>query len=194
MLEAMQERAVTVDGTRHELSPFFTVFATQNPIEQEGTYPLPEAELDRFLFRIEVGYPAEADELRMLALHHVRDPQPKQIGAAFGREELEALRAAVERVVVRDEVLGYALALLRATRDDANLMVGGSPRAGLWLLRAAKAHAALRGRDYVVPEDIQAVLLPVFRHRVVVEPAAEVDGISSDDALQQVLRRVPVPH
>jgi MoxR-like ATPase len=194
MLEAMQERAVTVDGTRHELGPFFTVFATQNPLEQEGTYPLPEAELDRFLFRIDVAYPSEADELRMLAMHHGSDPAPKQVAAAFSSAELSALRELIARVVVRDEVLAYALALVRATRNDASLSVGVSPRAGLWLVRAAKAHAALSNRSYVVPEDVQEVFLAVCRHRVTIEPAAEIDGVGSDEALTQVKRRVPVPH
>jgi len=194
MLEAMQERAVTVDGTKHELGPYFTVFATQNPIEQEGTYPLPEAELDRFLFRIDVAYPSAADELRMMRLHHGRDPVPERSAIAFGREELAQARSAVQAVIVRGEVLGYALALVRATRDDANLTVGGSPRAALWLLRAAKASAALSGRDFVLPEDVQDVWCPVFRHRIVLEPAAEVDGITSDEALAEVQKRVPVPH
>jgi MoxR-like ATPase len=194
MLEAMQERAVTVDGVKHELGPYFTVFATQNPIEQEGTYPLPEAELDRFLFRIDVAYPSAADELRMLALHHVQDPVPARSALAFGREELAAARSAVQAVIVREEVLGYALALVRSTRDDANLTVGGSPRAALWLLRAAKASAALAGRDFVLPEDLQDVWQPVFRHRIVLEPAAEVDGMTSDEALAEVQKRVPVPH
>jgi MoxR-like ATPase len=194
MLEAMQERAVTVDGTRHDLGPYFTVFATQNPVEQEGTYPLPEAELDRFLFRIDIGYPAETDERKMLAEHHARDPMPSRSGALLTGEQLDAGRETVRRVVVRDELLGYVLSLVRATRDDANLTLGGSPRAGLWLVRAAKANAALAGRDYALPEDVQEVFAPVFRHRVVLEPAAEVDGLSSDDALSQVLRRVPVPH
>jgi MoxR-like ATPase len=194
MLEAMQERAVTMDGQRHELGPFFTVFATQNPIEQEGTYPLPEAELDRFLFRIDMDYPSAPDELRMLTLHHVADPQPQAVPAAFTIDLLRAARQTVCAIGVREEVFGYALALLRATRDDANLSVGGSPRAGLWLVRAAKAIAALAGRDYVTPEDVQDVWRPVLRHRVVLAPAAEVEGMTSDEALAQVLKRVPIPH
>jgi MoxR-like ATPase len=194
MLEAMQERSVTVDGTRYELGPFFTVFATQNPIEQEGTYPLPEAELDRFLFRIDMEYPREEDELRMLALHHPGDPAPAQQAPVLSGEDLLAARRVAAAVNVRDEVLQYALALVRATRNDPNLTVGGSPRAGLWLVRAAKVIAALDGRDYVVPEDVQEVWYPAFRHRVVLDPGAEVEGLSSDEALRQVLQRIAVPH
>jgi MoxR-like ATPase len=194
MLEAMQERAVTVDGQRHALSPVFTVFATQNPIEQEGTYPLPEAELDRFLFRIDMDYPAQADELRMLALHHTQDPAPASIAPLLDSDGLRAARATVRAIQVRDEVLSYALALIRATRDDPNLAVGGSPRAGLWLVRAAKAVAALGARDYVTPEDVQAVFCPALRHRVVLEPGAEVEGMNSDEALRDAIKRVPIPH
>jgi MoxR-like ATPase len=194
MLEAMQERAVTVDGQRHALSPVFTVFATQNPIEQEGTYPLPEAELDRFLFRIDMDYPAQADELRMLGLHHAQEPAPAAIAPLLSAEGLRAARAIVRAIQVRDEVLGYALALIRATRDDPNLAVGGSPRAGLWLVRAAKAIAALSARNYVTPEDVQAVWCPALRHRVVLEPGAEVEGTSPDEALRDVIKRVPIPH
>ena len=194
MLEAMQERQVTVGGERHRLGEHFTVFATQNPIEHEGTYPLPEAELDRFLFRIDLQYPARDDERALLAAHHVCDPEPRRAAAVLDGPQLTAARAAVRKVTLREELLDYVLALLRATRDDPSLTVGGSPRAGLWLTRAAKAMAALSGRGYVLPEDVQRVWLPCFRHRVVLEPSAAVDGLSSDDALRQVLGRVPVPH
>jgi MoxR-like ATPase len=194
MLEAMQERAVTVDGQRHELGELFTVFATQNPVEQEGTYPLPEAELDRFLFRIDIDYPSADDELRMLISHHAHDPRPQPLEAAFAPSELQAARETVRAMQVRDEVLHYALALLRATRDDPNLSVGGSPRSGLWLVRAAKALGALAGRDYVTPEDIQLVFRPVLRHRIVLAPNAEVEGLSSDEALGEVLTRIAIPH
>lgn len=194
MLEAMQERAVTVDSERHPLGECFTVFATQNPVEQEGTYPLPEAELDRFLFRIDMGYPSEADELSMLQSHHESDPEPSRAGQVLSAAELLAARQLVASTSVRDEVLSYALALVRATRDDPKLLVGGSPRAGLWLVRAAKAVAALAGRDFVLPDDIQEVWLPTFRHRVVLDASAEVEGLSSDEALEHVMSRVAVPH
>ncbi len=194
LLEAMQERTVTVDGQGHALGECFTVFATQNPVEQEGTYPLPEAELDRFLFRIDMGYPSEADELRMLATLHPADPQPLAERTILTREQWLQARQVVARVGVVEDVLRYALSLVRATRDEPSLTVGGSPRAGLWLLRAAKAAAALAGRSYTLVEDVQEVWLPVFRHRVVLDPAAEVDGLTSDDALRRVLARVAAPH
>jgi len=194
MLEAMQERRVTVAGAEHELGAFFAVFATQNPIEQEGTYPLPEAELDRFLFRIDLAYPEQTAERAMLVAHHAGDPAVQNAPPVLDAAQLAAARATVQSVRVRDELFDYALALVRSTRDDANLTVGGSPRAGLWLLRAAKAVAVLEGRDFVLPEDVQRVWLPCFRHRVVLEPSAEVDGVTTDEALRQVLGRVPVPH
>ncbi len=194
MLEAMQERQVTVAGEAHGLGALFTVFATQNPIEQEGTYPLPEAELDRFLFRIDLDYPAREAEKMLVARHHASEPEPRTNAPIMDAQALSAARACVRAVTLRDELLDYIVSLVRATRDDPNLSIGGSPRAALWLTRAAKALAAMGGRDYVLPEDVQRAWLPCFRHRVVIEPSAEVDGISADDALRQVLTRVPVPH
>ncbi len=193
LLEAMQERAVTVDGTHHDLGPHFSVFATQNPVEHEGTYPLPEAELDRFLFKIAMGYPQEGDERQVLALHHTDERTPGSVPRVLGADDLEAVRAVVRQVIVRDEIIAYVTALMRATRADANLALGASPRAGLLLLRAAKAQAALVGRDFVLPEDVQELFLPALRHRVVVDPAAEVEGLTPDAALESTLRAVAVP-
>jgi MoxR-like ATPase len=193
LLEAMQERAVTVDGTRHDLGPHFAVFATQNPVEQEGTYPLPEAELDRFLFKIVMSYPAEEDERGVLALHHAGGPSAEGVPPVLDQATLEAVRSAVRAVIVREEILAYVTALVRATRADLNYALGASPRAALLLLRAAKAHAALDGRDYVVPEDVQEMFLPALRHRVRLDPAAEVEGLSADTALVRTLRSVAVP-
>jgi MoxR-like ATPase len=193
LLEAMQERAATVDGRRHELGPHFAVFATQNPVEHEGTYPLPEAELDRFLFKIVLDYPSEAEELGILALHHadpMATPAPEPV---LGAPELERARAAVRAVIVREELVGYVAALVRATRTDVQFALGASPRAGLMLLRAAKAVAALEGRDYALPEDVQEVFLPALRHRVLLDPAVEVEGTTADAALGRTLRSVPVP-
>jgi MoxR-like ATPase len=147
LLEAMQERAATVDGVRHELGPHFAVFATQNPVEHEGTYPLPEAELDRFLFRIVMGYPEEGDEQRLLARHHADDHVAPAPGRVVSREALEDARDRVRAVLVRDEIVAYVASLVRATRSDLHFVLGGSPRAGVLLLRAAKGHAALAGRD-----------------------------------------------
>jgi MoxR-like ATPase len=194
LLEAMQERAVTVDGTRHTLGDHFTVFATQNPVEQEGTYPLPEAELDRFLFKIDVDYPSEQEECSLLARHHAEDPQELDIGRVIPDTTLATLRATVRRVIVREQIVDYVAALARATRRDVQFTLGASPRAGLMLLRAAKAHAAVEGRDFVIPEDVQELWAAALRHRVVLDPGAEVEGITPDQALARTLASVAVPH
>jgi MoxR-like ATPase len=193
LLEAMQERTVTVDGTSHPLGDDFAVFATQNPVEQEGTYPLPEAELDRFLFKIVMAYPSEADEIRILARHHAGTTRPVPTAAVVGPGELAACRAVVARVIVRDEILAYAAALVRATRADVRFALGASPRAGVMLLRAAKATAVLEGRDFVLPEDVQSMVAPTLRHRVQLDPAVEVEGLRADEALERVVQSVPVP-
>jgi len=193
LLEAMQERTVTVDGERHALSPFFTVFATQNPVEQEGTYPLPEAELDRFLFKIRVDYPSEQDERLLLRRHHGDEVAPEQLSPVLGPEQIERAREIVRRVKVSDELLGYVAELIRATRTDFQYGLGASPRAGLLLLRAAKAQAVLEGRDYVLPEDVQELWPAVLRHRVIVDPGLEVEGQTADAALERTLRGVTVP-
>jgi MoxR-like ATPase len=192
LLEAMQERAATVDGTSYSLGEWFTVMATQNPIEQEGTYPLPEAELDRFLFKIRIGYPDADAEMRILATHHMGGGAAA--AAMLSAADLGRARAIADLVIARDEILQYAVALVRATREHPAIAVGASPRAALWILRAAKAMAALSGRDFVLPEDVQAMLSPALRHRIVLEPSAEVDGMGPDEAVEEVVRSVAVPH
>jgi MoxR-like ATPase len=194
LLEAMQERVATVDGTGYSLGQWFTVLATQNPIEQEGTYPLPEAELDRFLFKIRIDYPSADEEFRILDTHHAfASPQAGAV-VTLTPQELGRARAVVDAAGARDEILRYAVALVRATRDHPAIAVGASPRAALWMLRAAKAIATLEGRAFVLPEDVQAVIRPALRHRIVLEPAAEVEGMSPDDAVDEVVRSVAVPH
>ncbi len=193
LLEAMQEAAATVDGHTHALGEHFCVFATQNPLEHEGTYPLPEAELDRFLFKIVVTYPSVEEESAILSLHHADPPQMPASAPVVSAAELGEARATARRVVVRPEIVDYTAALVRATRSDLHLSVGASPRAGVMLLRAAKANAAVEGRDYVLPEDVQDLLLPVLRHRVRLEPGAEVEGMTVDEALAQTLQSVTVP-
>ncbi len=192
LLEAMQESAVTVDGQRHELGPDFCVFATQNPVEHEGTYALPEAELDRFLFKIVVGYPDEADEIAILAGHHAH-PRSAVPSAILDSADLARCREAVRGVIVRDEIVAYTTALVRATRSDANFALGASPRAGVFLLRAAKCGAAIAGRDFVLPEDVQEMVLPVLQHRVQLQPSAEIEGLSVGRALQATMSSVTVP-
>jgi len=193
LLEAMQERGVTVDGTWHDLGRSFAVFATQNPVEHEGTYPLPEAELDRFLFRIVMSYPTPDGERAILRRHQSGDVGPAAAESVVDGETLDRCRAAVRTVIARDEIVDYVVAIARATRDDRRFTLGASPRAALMLLRASTAAAAIDGRDYVVPDDVRALAVPTLAHRVVLDPAAEIDGLTPGDAVAHVLAGVPVP-
>src|SRR5262249_9883703 len=177
LLEAMQERQVTADGVSYQLPALFTVFATQNPIEQEGTYPLPEAQLDRFLMKLLVPYPAVGQEEEMLRLHQrglrVEDLNRFGLQAVGGEAELLRAQEEIRLRTIRDDLLGYVARLIRATRSNVRVEVGASPRAGLMLLTAAKARAALLGRDHVLPDDIKGAARPVLRHRLVLKPGAE---------------------
>ncbi len=197
LLEAMQEASVTVDGLRHLLPRPFLVLATMNPIEHEGTYPLPEAQLDRFLFKLRIGWPSAQVEERILTEAHARAPltEPAQMGVepVTGPDELLALAAAIEGVEVRADLPAYVVKLLAATRSSASLSLGASPRAGVMLLRAAKARAALAAREYVTPDDIKTLFLPALRHRVVLDPAEELEGATSDVVLARILESVEVP-
>ena len=197
LLEAMQERTVTVDGTVHPLSDAFTVFATQNPIEFEGTYPLPEAELDRFMMKILVGYPAEPLEQAILGRYvqgfEADRPATYGIAAVTDGAGLARLRGAVETVHVEPQVTAYITAIVRATRDSASLTLGASPRAGVALLKATRAQALLEERDYVIPDDVKQLAPAVLRHRVRLAPELELEGVTADMALRTVLDRVEVP-
>jgi MoxR-like ATPase len=197
LLEAMAERQVTVDGAAKPLSALFTVFATQNPVEYEGTYPLPEAQLDRFLLKIQIGYPDREAELSMLSNYaagfdaeRASDVVPPPV---LSQSEGAALRAAVEGVKVADEVREYIADIVRATRTDASLTLGGSPRAMVSLFRAARGAALLAGRDFATPDDVKDYALPVLRHRIMIAPELEVEGRSADDVLESLLARVPAP-
>jgi len=197
LLEAMQEGSVTADGARHALPAPFCVFATQNPIEHEGTYPLPEAQLDRFLFKIVVDYPAPEVEARLIDAGHRRaptaTPEDLGVGPVCTPAEILALRAEVLGIAVREDLPGYVVRLLRATRADASFVLGGSPRAGVMLIAAAKARAALDGRAFLTPDDIKSVFVPALRHRVLLDPAEELEGGTSEDALKRILDAVEVP-
>jgi len=197
LLEAMQEGSVTVDGAHHALPAPFCVFATMNPIEHEGTYPLPEAQLDRFLFKVLVGYPSSELEAELLTRAHKRplNASPESLGvtAVSSPEEILRLRARVLEVEVRDDLPAYVVRLLRATRNDSALVLGGSPRAGVMLLVASKARAALQGRGYVTPDDVKSVFLPAFRHRVLLDPTEEIEGGTTDDVLRRILDSQEVP-
>jgi len=197
LLEAMQERSVTLDGTSHALSPRFVVVATQNPIEHQGIYPLPEAQLDRFLFKHVLDYPSAADERRIVADHGRRvgtaTPDGWGVTAVTDAAALAAASATVAAVGLVDEVIDYVVALVRATRDTPDLASGASPRAAAVLASAARAAAVLDGRDFVLPDDVKALAPSVLRHRVIVSAAAEIDGRPVDDILSGLIARVAAP-
>ena len=196
LLECMEERQVTSDGTRRALPSWFTVFATQNPVDFEGTYPLPEAQLDRFLMKIRVAYPSETEELQILERHHgghggsvLNDVTITPIPAGM----LEAARAEVRAIRIEPELYGYIIALTRRTREWPTLLLGASPRAALSLMRVAQAAAAFDSRDYLVPDDVKRSVPPVLRHRVMLKPEAELEGFDADRVLADVIAAVPVP-
>jgi MoxR-like ATPase len=195
LLEAMAENQVTVDGVSHPLPRPFLVVATQNPIEYEGTYPLPEAQLDRFLMKIDVGYPAEEAETSMLRLARdgVNPATLDEVTVVTGADELLGLRASVSTVRTEDAVLSYLTKVVRSTRDLPAVEVGASPRAAVHLLAAARAVAALAGRDFVTPDDVGRVALPVLRHRIVLRPEAELERYRPDEAVKAALAVVEIP-
>ncbi|MGH3014726.1 MAG: AAA family ATPase [Gaiellaceae bacterium] len=192
LLECMQERQVTVDGVSYQLAPPFMVMATQNPIEYEGTYPLPEAELDRFTMRIAIGYPPHADEARMLAENAADTPLDGLECVASAEELLDAIEDS-KRVYVEESLNRYVVAILRHTRTDGRLFLGASPRAGLALLRVAKARALVGGQDFVSPDDVKAVAPTVLAHRLILSPEARASGLDAEELVQDVIERTPVP-
>ena len=197
LLEAMQERRVTLDGTAHPLPPHFLVIATQNPIESQGVYPLPEAQLDRFLFKALVGYPSAEEEARIVARYgEGRGPlRPAELGivAVADAAALEAAAAAVRGVTLAESVIDYIVRLVRATRDSADLASGASPRAAVLLASAARARAALDGRDYGVPDDVKALATGVLRHRLLLSPAAEIEGKQVEALVAQLVEQTEAP-
>ncbi|MEM8986176.1 MAG: MoxR family ATPase [Pseudomonadota bacterium] len=197
LLEAMQERAVTIDGTTHALSQHFMVIATQNPIEHQGTYPLPEAQLDRFLFKHVLDYPDREEELKIVAQHGAHavsgEPQDYDVAAVVDEGALDAAIDAVRQVRITSEIVEYVVNLVRATRDAAAFVTGASPRAAAMLAAAARARAALDARDYVIPDDVKVLARPALRHRVILSPMAEIDGETPDAALAAVLEAVDAP-
>jgi MoxR-like ATPase len=203
LLEVMEERTVTVDGVGRPLSEFFTVVATQNPIEYEGTYRLPEAQLDRFLVKLHIHYPPPDEEDRILRLYQGRGSlgppldilgEPAADGrGGLSREQIRQARQATARVTARTDVCAYVGRVVRATREGGRVLTGASSRAAVHLLQAAKVHALLRGRDFVSPDDVKAVCAPVLRHRITLQPDAYVEGYTPDDLLAGVLERVEVP-
>ena len=197
LLEAMQERSVTVDGDTPVLSDRFTVIATQNPIEQQGVYPLPEAQLDRFLFKQTLDYPSREDELLVVEAHgsHGGMPDPVALGVkpVADAAAVAAAIAAVSQVRLVPEITAYVVDLVRATRENADIETGASPRAGAMLALASRARAALDGRDYVIPDDVKTLALPALRHKVVLSPAAEIEGRRVDQVIAALIDQAPAP-
>jgi MoxR-like ATPase len=196
LLESMEERQVTMDGETHPLDEFFTVFATQNPLEFEGTYPLPEAQLDRFLLKIQVGYPSAAEERTVLERHHETTEAAHLENVPIENvsfAELSAARQEVRRVRVEPAMFDYLLALVRRTREWPAVSLGASPRAAAGLLIVAKGYAARDGRDYLIPDDVKAAALPCLRHRLILKPEVELEGFDPDRVIKDILAAVPLP-
>jgi MoxR-like ATPase len=197
LLEAMQERRVTIDGKPHALSERFMVVATQNPLEQQGTYPLPEAQLDRFLFKQVLKYPTRDEERRIVAEYGMQagqaDPGDMGVKKVVTAKSLAAANAAVAQVRLNEDIVGYVLDLVRSTRETPELQSGASPRSAAQLALAARARAALDGRDYVIPDDVKELALPALRHRVILSPAAEIEGRRADDVIQGLVELAAAP-
>ncbi|TAF96797.1 MAG: MoxR family ATPase [Cytophagia bacterium] len=196
LFEVMEERQATIDGTAYPMGYPFVVLATQNPVEQEGTYRLPEAQLDRFLFKIVVGYPNLDQEVEVLRGHHQRKSLAEAINAVqaiLQPEQLAALRESARQVHVEDKLFDYIAQIVQQTRNNKSLFLGASPRASIALLNGAKALAAIRGRDFITPEDVQELAPPVLRHRIILTPEREMEGATADDVVAQLLQKVEVP-
>jgi MoxR-like ATPase len=198
LLQAMQERRVTIDRETHQLSPNFTVFATQNPVEYEGTYPLPEAQKDRFMLKVSMNTPDRASELelayRMLGSNSPEDALAAgSVQAVISAEDLAQMRRALESVTVREELTAYVVDVVRATRETDTVLVGAGPRATQALLLASRAHAALSGRDFVTPDDVKSMTEPVLGHRLVLRPEYEIEGVTITEVISKILEQVAVP-
>lgn len=195
MFETMEERQVTMDGTTYAMDNPFMVLATQNPIDQEGTYALPEAQLDRFIFKIKVDYPSIDEEIKIIQTHHERkgeNPQ-KQISGVLSPKQLSDFKAKIQDVVVEEKIIKYIADIITKTRNHPHLFLGGSPRASIATLNAAKAFAAIQGRDFVIPEDIKKVLVPVLNHRIILTPEREMEGMTTDSVVKMIMESVEIP-
>jgi MoxR-like ATPase len=195
LFEVMEERQITYDGKKYPMSFPFLVIATQNPIEQEGTYNLPEAQLDRFLFKIKLDYPElhEEEEILHRYKNEIKSPSLDEIVAVFSADEIAKIQAAVSKVIVEDNLIKYIAAITHKTRNHGKIYLGGSPRASLSIIKSAKAIAAIRGRDFVTPEDIQFVAVHVLNHRIIMTPEAEMEGVSPEDVVQEIIKTLEVP-
>ena len=195
LFEAMEERQITVDGSTYKLEEPFMVLATQNPVDQEGTYRLPEAQLDRFLFKIEVKYPSLEDEIQILVNQHQQksDDQLLEIEAVLSVEQVKALRSTIKALFVEPKLLAYAAQITHETRNNKSLYLGASPRASLAMVNGAKAIAAMAGRDFVTPDDIIKVAAPVLAHRVMLSPEKEMEGLTPADIIAQIIKKIEIP-
>jgi len=192
LLEAMEERQVTVDGITHKLPDPFLVLATQNPIEYEGTFPLPEAQLDRFFMKIHMGYPAASDEVKILEAQQLQHPI-LQVTPVAETEELQDMQRAVKHIFVADEVKRYIVDIIRTTRDNQDVYLGSSPRGSLFLFKASQIFAAMNQRNYVIPDDVKYLAEPVLSHRIILNPAARLKHITPGTLLHDLMRQIPVP-
>ncbi len=195
LFEVMEERQVTIDGTQYEMKPPFMVLATQNPVEQEGTYALPEAQLDRFLFKIHVGYPNLEEEILIIQSHNDRKGILVEtlVKTVLTEKELQEYRAKIFEVLVEEKIVKYIAEIITKTRTHPHLFLGGSPRASLAVLMASKAYAALQGRDFVIPEDVKKCVYPVLRHRLILTPEREMEGGTPDSVIEMIVQSVEVP-
>jgi MoxR-like ATPase len=195
LFEVMEERQISYDAEVYKMEFPFLVLATQNPVEQEGTYNLPEAQLDRFLFKIKIGYPSLADEQEILNRYknNIKSPSLDSIGGVFSADDLKKVQELIEQVRIENQILKYIAEITNATRNHAKLYLGGSPRASLAMMKTAKALAAIRGRDFVIPDDVQFVAPHVLNHRLIMTPEAEMEGMTTEDLIQEIVHEVEVP-
>jgi len=195
LFEVMEERQITLDGTEYKMEYPFMVLATQNPIEQEGTYALPEAQLDRFLFKIKVGYPSLEEEVTILKTHHDRKLEipEDQIDGVMTPEALRKFRAQVQNILIEDKIFNYIAQVVDKTRNHPHLYLGGSPRASLAIMNASKAFAAINGRDFVTPDDIKKSLTPVLRHRIILSPEREMEGMTPETVIDMIAQSIEIP-
>ncbi|AGC77923.1 ATPase, AAA_3 family [Nonlabens dokdonensis DSW-6] len=195
LFEAMAERQVTIDGKEYDLNAPFLVFATQNPVEQEGTYRLPEAQLDRFLFKINVGYPNLEEEIKILSDHHARKNKDAEamVTGVLSAQEIKKYQTTVKEIVIEDNLIKYIAKIILDTRNNPNLYLGASPRASIAIMNGSKAYAAIMGRDFVTPDDIKYIATAVMRHRIILTPEREMEGLTADRAVAQILENIEIP-
>lgn len=195
LFEVMEERQITIDGTQYTMQPPFMVLATQNPVEQEGTYALPEAQLDRFIFKIKVDYPSLEEEIQILQSHHARKQQQPTdlIEPVLSPELLNKFRTQLHEIVIEEKILNYIAQIVTKTRNHPHLFLGGSPRASISIMNASKAFAAINGRDFVTPEDVKKSLNPVLGHRIILSPDKEMEGMRTEDVVEMIVKSIEIP-